>query len=53
MNFAMSMFVMVAIIFRLHHDKDEDNWVEGQRQKADGLGPSPVRLFGGCCPAMA
>lgn len=29
----MSMFVMMAIIFRLHHDKDEDNWWKGKGKK--------------------
>jgi len=33
MNVGMSMFVMVAIIFRLHHDKDEDNWWKGKGKK--------------------
>ncbi|BAS11356.1 hypothetical protein AHiyo4_47780 [Arthrobacter sp. Hiyo4] len=33
MDVAMSMFVMVAIIFRLHHDKDEDNWWKGKGKK--------------------
>lgn len=30
---AMGMFVLVAIIFRLHHDKDEDNWWTGKGKK--------------------
>ena len=30
MDVAMGVFVMVAIIFRLHHDKDEDNWWKGK-----------------------
>ncbi|MCU1518544.1 MAG: hypothetical protein JWQ75_3265 [Pseudarthrobacter sp.] len=30
---AMGMFVMVAIIFRLHHDTDEDNWWQGKGKK--------------------
>ncbi|PNI07568.1 hypothetical protein CXX84_16005 [Arthrobacter sp. AFG7.2] len=29
----MGMFVLVAIIFRLHHDKDEDNWWKGKGRK--------------------
>jgi hypothetical protein len=29
----MSTFVMVAIIFRLHHDKDEDSWWKGKGKK--------------------
>jgi Mn2+/Fe2+ NRAMP family transporter len=29
----MSMFVLTAIIFRLHHDKDEDNWWKGKGRK--------------------
>ncbi len=33
MDVGMSMFVMVAIIFRLHHDKDEDNWWKGKGKK--------------------
>jgi hypothetical protein len=30
MDVVMSMFVMVAIIFRLHHDADEVNWWKGK-----------------------
>jgi Mn2+/Fe2+ NRAMP family transporter len=30
---SMSTFVMVAIIFRLHHDKDEDSWWKGKGKK--------------------
>jgi hypothetical protein len=26
----MGMFVMMAIIFRLHHDEGEDNWWKGE-----------------------
>jgi hypothetical protein len=33
MDVVMSMFVMVAIIFRLHHDTDEDNWWKGKGKK--------------------
>ncbi|MDI3279650.1 hypothetical protein QK292_19120, partial [Arthrobacter sp. AL08] len=33
MDVGMSMFVMVAIIFHLHHDKDEDNWWKGKGKK--------------------
>jgi hypothetical protein len=33
MDVAMGVFVMVAIIFRLHHDKDEDNWWKGKGKK--------------------
>ena len=29
----MGMFVLVAIIFRLHYDKDEDNWWQGKGKK--------------------
>jgi hypothetical protein len=29
----MGMFVLSAIIFRLHHDKDEDNWWKGKGKK--------------------
>jgi hypothetical protein len=29
----MGMFVLVATIFRLHHDKDEDNWWKGKGKK--------------------
>ncbi len=29
----MGMFVLMAIIFRLHHDKDEDNWWKGKGKK--------------------
>jgi hypothetical protein len=30
---AMGVFVMVMIIFRLHCDKDEDNWWKGKGKK--------------------
>jgi hypothetical protein len=30
---AMGVFVMVAIVFRLHHDKDEDNFWKGKGKK--------------------
>ena len=33
MDVVMSMFVLVAIIFRLHHDADEDNWWKGKGKK--------------------
>lgn len=33
MDVAMGVFVMVAIIFRLHHDKDEENWWKGKGKK--------------------
>jgi Mn2+/Fe2+ NRAMP family transporter len=33
MDVCMSTFVMVAIIFRLHHDKDEDSWWKGKGKK--------------------
>ena len=33
MDVAMGVFVMVMIIFRLHHDKDEDNWWKGKGKK--------------------
>jgi hypothetical protein len=29
----MGMFVLIAIVFRLHHDKDEDNWWKGKGKK--------------------
>lgn len=29
----MGMFVIMMIIFRLHHDKDEDNWWKGRGKK--------------------
>ena len=43
----MGMFVLVAIIFRLHHDKDEDNWWKGKGKKLarwarKQLSPPPV-----------
>jgi hypothetical protein len=33
MDVALGVFVMVMIIFRLHHDKDEDNWWKGKGRK--------------------
>lgn len=47
----MGMFVIMMIIFRLHHDKDEDNWWKGRgkkiarwarRQLAPGKSPAPA-----------
>ncbi|MEZ2388313.1 hypothetical protein AB6813_01975 [bacterium RCC_150] len=32
-DLAMGVFVMVMIIFRWHHDKDEDNWWKGKGKK--------------------
>jgi glycerol-3-phosphate acyltransferase PlsY len=33
MDVAMGTFVMVALIFRWHHQKDEDNWWKGKGKK--------------------
>lgn len=33
LNVIMSVAVLVMIIFRLHHDKDEDNWWKGKGKK--------------------
>lgn len=33
LDVAMGVFVMVMIIFRLHHDKEEDNWWKGKGKK--------------------
>ncbi|MGP0224889.1 hypothetical protein [Paenarthrobacter sp. NCHU4564] len=33
LNVVMSVAVLVVIIFRLHHDKDEDNWWKGKGKK--------------------
>ena len=33
LDVAMGVFVMVMIIFRLHHDKDEENWWKGKGKK--------------------
>jgi hypothetical protein len=30
---AMGVFLLVTIIFRLHHDTDEDNWWKGKGKK--------------------
>ncbi|WP_104043593.1 hypothetical protein [Arthrobacter sp. ZGTC412] len=47
----MGMFVLIAFIFRLHHDKDEDNWWKGKgkklarwarRQAAGRTAPAPA-----------
>lgn len=49
----MGMFVLVAIIFRLYHDKDEDNWWKGRGKK---LARWARRQFTGrtaAVPAMA
>ncbi|WP_461190439.1 hypothetical protein [Arthrobacter sp. Z4-13] len=47
----MGMFVLSAIIFRLHHDKDEDNWWKGKGKK---LARWARRQFAGrtAAPAM-
>lgn len=33
LNVIMSLAVLVMIVFRLHHDKDEDNWWKGKGKK--------------------
>ncbi|WP_426996572.1 hypothetical protein [Pseudarthrobacter sp. N5] len=33
---AMGVFLMVTLIFRWHHDKDEDNWWKGKGKKLAG-----------------
>ncbi len=47
MDVAMGVLVMVMIIFRWHHDKDEDNWWKGKGKKLarwarKQLAPPPV-----------
>ncbi|MFF1251957.1 hypothetical protein ACFVYC_05615 [Pseudarthrobacter sp. NPDC058329] len=46
----MGMFVLMAIIFRLHNDKDEDNWWKGKGRK---LARWAGRQFGGRTAAPA
>jgi hypothetical protein len=46
-DLVMGVFVMVMIIFRWHHDKDEDNWWKGKGKKLarwarKQLAPGPV-----------
>ena len=33
LNVIMSLAVLVMIVFRLHHDKDEDSWWKGKGKK--------------------
>lgn len=33
LDVTMGMFVITMIIFRLHHDKDEENWWKGKGKK--------------------
>lgn len=49
---AMGVFVMVAIIFRLHHDKDEDNWWNGKGKKLAGWARKQFGSRTAAAPAM-
>jgi hypothetical protein len=48
----MSTFVMVAIIFRLHHDKDEDSWWKGKGKKLARWSRRQFRSGTRVAPAM-
>jgi hypothetical protein len=48
----MGMFVLMAIIFRLHHDKDEDNWWKGKGKKLARLARRQFAGRSSAAPAM-
>jgi hypothetical protein len=52
MDVCMSTFVMVAIIFRLHHDKDEDSWWKGKGKKLARWGRRQLSSGTRVAPAM-
>ncbi|KQR62715.1 hypothetical protein ASF98_14080 [Arthrobacter sp. Leaf337] len=49
---AMGVFVMVMIIFRLHHDKDEDNWWKGKGKKLARWARTQLSSGRSLAPAM-
>jgi hypothetical protein len=52
MDVAMGVFVMVMIIFRLHHDKDEDNWWKGKGKKLARWARKQLSSARSLAPAM-
>ncbi|QCP00216.1 hypothetical protein FCN77_24005 [Arthrobacter sp. 24S4-2] len=52
MDVAMGVFVMVMIVFRLHHDKDEDNWWKGKGKKLAGWARKQLSPGRSLAPAM-
>jgi hypothetical protein len=52
MDVAMGVFVMVTIIFRLHHDKDEDNWWKGKGKKLARWARKQLAARSALAPAM-
>lgn len=53
MDVAMGVFVMVMIVFRLHHDKDEDNWWKGKGKKLARWARKQLSSGRSLVPAMA
>jgi len=53
MDVAMGVFVMVMIIFRLHHDKDEDNWWKGKGKKLARWARKQMSSGRSLAPAMS
>ena len=52
LDVAMGVFVMVMIIFRLHHDKDEDNWWKGKGKKLARWARTQLSSGRSLAPAM-
>lgn len=52
LDVAMGVFVMVMIIFRLHHDKDEDNWWKGKGKKLARWARKQLSTGRSLAPAM-
>lgn len=50
---AMGVFVMVAIVFRFHHDKDEDNFWKGKGKKLARWARRHFSARTAAAPAMA
>ncbi|WP_454699679.1 hypothetical protein [Arthrobacter humicola] len=53
LDVAMGVFVMVMIIFRLHHDKDEDNWWKGKGKKLARWARKQLSTGRSLAPAMS
>ena len=49
----MGMFVIMMIIFRLHHDKDEDNWWKGRGKKIARWARRQLSSGGSLAPTAA
>jgi hypothetical protein len=52
LDVAMGVFVMVMIIFRLHHDKEEDNWWKGKGKKLARWARKQLSTGRSLAPAM-